>query len=67
MARRGIESSTRPGATGGVNRLYIARQLARANRGELSATDPPGDRGARFELRLPLQPPPAPEGTWVSG
>jgi signal transduction histidine kinase len=34
--------------------LYIARRLARANRGELQVTDPPGRRGARLELRLPL-------------
>ena len=34
--------------------LYIARRLARANRGELEVIDPPGGRGARFELRLPL-------------
>jgi signal transduction histidine kinase len=34
--------------------LYIARRLARANRGELQVTDPPGGRGARLELWLPL-------------
>jgi signal transduction histidine kinase len=35
--------------------LYIARQLANAQGGELLATDPaPPGRGARFELRLPL-------------
>jgi signal transduction histidine kinase len=38
--------------------LYIARRLTRANRGELRVTDPPGGRGARFELRLPLATPP---------
>jgi signal transduction histidine kinase len=40
--------------------LYIARRLARANRGELQATDPPGRRGARLELRLPLATPSTP-------
>jgi len=40
--------------------LYIARRLARANRGELQVTDPPGPRGARLELRLPLATPPMP-------
>jgi signal transduction histidine kinase len=35
--------------------LYIARQLALAQGGELQATDPtPPAAGARFELRLPL-------------
>ena len=35
--------------------LYIARQLANAQDGELVVCDPPlGGRGARFELRLPL-------------
>ncbi len=39
--------------------LYLARRLARASRGELHATDPPGGRrGARLELRLPLATPP---------
>ena len=38
--------------------LYIARQLANAQGGELLATDPlPPGRGARFELRLPLAEP----------
>jgi two-component system, OmpR family, sensor kinase len=37
--------------------LYIARRLARANRGELRLADPSGGRGARFELRLPLATP----------
>jgi len=37
--------------------LYIARRLARTNRGELQVTDSPGDRGARLELRLPLATP----------
>jgi two-component system, OmpR family, sensor kinase len=40
--------------------LYIARRLARTNRGELQVTDPPGHRGARLELRLPLATPPMP-------
>jgi signal transduction histidine kinase len=35
--------------------LYIARQLANAQGGELLLTDPvPPGPGARFELRLPL-------------
>jgi two-component system OmpR family sensor kinase len=34
--------------------LYIARRLARANRGDLHVTDPPASRGARLALRLPL-------------
>jgi signal transduction histidine kinase len=37
--------------------LYIARRLARANRGELLVAEPPGRRGARLELRLPLAAP----------
>jgi two-component system, OmpR family, sensor kinase len=40
--------------------LHIARRLARANRGELRVTDPPGGRGARLELRLPLATSPTP-------
>jgi signal transduction histidine kinase len=36
--------------------LYIARQLARSQGGELLVVDPTGDRGARFELHLPLLP-----------
>jgi len=40
--------------------LYVARRLARANRGELQVTDPPGRRGARVELRLPLATPSMP-------
>ncbi|HEV8425807.1 MAG TPA: ATP-binding protein, partial [Actinomycetes bacterium] len=40
--------------------LYIARQLANAQGGELLVTDPTGaGRGARFELRLPLAQQPA--------
>ena len=34
--------------------LYIARRLATAHRGQLQLCHPPGTRGARFELRLPL-------------
>jgi signal transduction histidine kinase len=36
--------------------LYIARQLARSQDGDLLVVDPLGDRGARFELHLPLAP-----------
>jgi signal transduction histidine kinase len=36
--------------------LYIARQLARSQDGDLLVVDPAGDRGARFELHLPLAP-----------
>jgi signal transduction histidine kinase len=37
--------------------LYIARQLAEAQDGELVVTDPAlGGQGTRFELRLPLTP-----------
>jgi signal transduction histidine kinase len=36
--------------------LYIARQLARSQDGELLVVDPTGGRGARFELHLPLLP-----------
>jgi len=34
--------------------LYIARQLARAQGGEVLAVDPVEEDGARFELRLPM-------------
>jgi signal transduction histidine kinase len=34
--------------------LYIARQLARSQDGDLLVVDPAGGRGARFELHLPL-------------
>jgi signal transduction histidine kinase len=36
--------------------LYIARQLARSQDGELLVVDPVGSGGARFELHLPLVP-----------
>jgi signal transduction histidine kinase len=49
----------RPGVGLGLG-LYIARRLARANRGELRATDPPGGPGARLELCLPLATSPTP-------
>ena len=52
------QPTTSPG--GGGLGLYIARRLARADRGELQATDPPGRRGARLELRLPLATPSMP-------
>jgi signal transduction histidine kinase len=44
--------------SGGVGLgLYIARRLARAQSGELAAVDPQrSPHGARFELRLPLEP-----------
>jgi signal transduction histidine kinase len=49
----------RPGVGLGLG-LYIARRLARANRGEVRVVDPPGGPGARLELRLPLATSPAP-------
>jgi signal transduction histidine kinase len=39
--------------------LYIARQLARSQDGDLLVVEPAGGRGARFELHLPLLPDPA--------
>jgi signal transduction histidine kinase len=36
--------------------LYIARQLARSQDGDLLVVEPPGGSGARFELHLPLLP-----------
>jgi signal transduction histidine kinase len=36
--------------------LYIARQLARSQDGDLLVVEPPGGNGVRFELHLPLQP-----------
>jgi signal transduction histidine kinase len=50
--------------------LYIARQLARAQGGDLVATDARTTTGARFELRLPLREPAAPRlqgGGWPGG
>jgi signal transduction histidine kinase len=41
--------------------LYIARQLARAQAGEVLAVDPVAAGGARFELRLPVVEP-SPDG-----
>jgi signal transduction histidine kinase len=60
-----LHRSASPAAAGGGLGLGlpIARRLAHANHGELHLTDPPGGRGARFELRLPLaQPDPDPTG-----
>ena len=43
--------------SGGVGLgLYIARQLARSQDGDLLVVDPANGRGARFELHLPLLP-----------
>jgi signal transduction histidine kinase len=53
---RGDHPTTSPSGGLGLG-LYIARRLARADRGDLRLTDPPDGRGARFELRLPLVPP----------
>jgi signal transduction histidine kinase len=50
---RGDQPTSSPGGGLGLG-LYIARRLARANRGELRLSDPPDGRGARVELRLPL-------------
>jgi signal transduction histidine kinase len=47
----------RPRRAGGVGLgLYIARQLARSQDGDLVVVDPAGGHGARFELHLPLLP-----------
>jgi two-component system, OmpR family, sensor kinase len=35
--------------------LYVTRQLAEAHGGSICLEASPGDRGARFVLRLPLQ------------
>jgi signal transduction histidine kinase len=49
-----LDRDGRP-ASGGLGLgLYIARRLTHANSGELVCTDPPGGRGACFELRLPI-------------
>jgi len=53
------QQTGQPGVGLGLG-LYIARRLARANRGELRVTDPPGGRGACLELRLPLATSPTP-------
>jgi two-component system OmpR family sensor kinase len=53
------QQTGRPGVGLGLG-LYIARRLARTNRGELRVTDPPGGPGARLELRLPLAASPTP-------
>jgi signal transduction histidine kinase len=50
------QPTANPGRGGLGLGLYIARRLARANRGQLQVTDPPGRLGARLELRLPLAP-----------
>jgi two-component system OmpR family sensor kinase len=39
--------------------LYVARRLARANRGDLRLGDPPGGSGGCFELHLPIARPAA--------
>ena len=50
--------------SGGVGLgLYVARQLARAQGGDLRVGEPAGAGGARFELRLPL----APKGSGANG
>ncbi len=47
------QSATRPAGGVGLG-LYIARQLARSQRGDVVAAEPTGGCGARFEFRLPL-------------
>src|SRR4029453_18824474 len=49
-----LDRDGRPAGGGLGLGLYIARRLAHANHGELRCTDPPGGRGACFELRLPI-------------
>jgi signal transduction histidine kinase len=51
-----LERSTTRRAGGVGLGLYIARQLARSQDGELLVVDPPGGHGVRFELHLPLLP-----------
>jgi K+-sensing histidine kinase KdpD len=53
------QPTTSPGGGLGLACTSLGR-LAGANRGELQVTDPPGRRGARFELRLPLATPSMP-------
>lgn len=49
-----FERYGRAAQTGGLGLgLYISRRLALANRGDLRLSDPPGGRGACFELRFP--------------
>ena len=51
-----LERNTQRRAGGVGLGLYIARQLARSQDGDLLVVDPTGDHGARFELHLPLLP-----------
>ena len=51
-----LERNTQRRAGGVGLGLYIARQLARSQDGDLLVVDPTGDQGARFELHLPLLP-----------
>jgi signal transduction histidine kinase len=52
-----LDGSTDDRAGGVGLGLYIARELARSQGGDLLVTDPTGTDGARFELRLPLHGP----------
>jgi K+-sensing histidine kinase KdpD len=49
-----IDGHVGPAAGGLGLGLFIARRLANANDGDLQLGDPPGGRGASFELRLPM-------------
>jgi signal transduction histidine kinase len=51
-----LERHTQRRAGGVGLGLYIARQLARSQDGDLILAEPTGGRGARFELHLPLVP-----------
>jgi signal transduction histidine kinase len=51
--RFGSNGSWTPGGLG--IGLYVAHQVAKAHRGELEVESQPG-AGARFTLRLPLEP-----------
>jgi len=51
-----LERHTQRRAGGVGLGLYIARQLARSQDGDLVLAEPAGGRGARFELHLPLLP-----------